>query len=117
MPLHRGAFCQFPFQWIYFYGSNKSTRKKTDKMHLCALFKFFYFFLGRLSDKVTITYNGQFICETDDYLDAIEAHLIQFSLLYAFDVSFETDEKGAKFGDNIRYFFEFLTVYIELVKK
>ena len=36
-PLHRGAFCQFPFQWIYYYGSNKSTRKETGKMHLCAL--------------------------------------------------------------------------------
>ena len=74
------------------------------------------FFLGRLGDKVTITYNGLFICETNDDLDAIEAHLIQFSLLYAFDVSFETDEKGAKFADNIRYFFEFITVYIELLK-
>jgi hypothetical protein len=24
-PLHRGAFCQFPFHWIYYYG----------KTHLC----------------------------------------------------------------------------------
>ena len=31
--LHRGAFCQFPFRWIY-YGSNKSRISKT---HLCAL--------------------------------------------------------------------------------
>ena len=35
--LHRGAFCQFPFRWIYYYGSNKSTGKETDKTHLCAL--------------------------------------------------------------------------------
>ena len=35
--LHRGAFCQFPFRWIYYYGSNKSTGKKTGKMHICAL--------------------------------------------------------------------------------
>ena len=34
-PLHRGAFCQFPFRWIYYYGSNESTRKETVKMHLC----------------------------------------------------------------------------------
>ena len=33
--LHRGAFCQFPFRWIYYYGSNKFTRKETGKMHLC----------------------------------------------------------------------------------
>ena len=32
---HRDAFCQFSFQWIYYYGSNKSTRKETGKMHLC----------------------------------------------------------------------------------
>ena len=37
IPLHRGAFCQFTFQWIYYYGSNKSTGKETGKTHLCAL--------------------------------------------------------------------------------
>ena len=37
-PLQRGAFCQFPFRWIYYCGSNKSTGKKSGKMHLCALF-------------------------------------------------------------------------------
>ena len=35
--LHRGAFCQFPFRWICYYGSNKSTKKESVKMHLCAL--------------------------------------------------------------------------------
>ena len=35
--MHSGAFCQFPFQWIYYYGSNKSTGKETSKMHLCAM--------------------------------------------------------------------------------
>ena len=34
---HRGAFCQFPFRLIYYYGSNKSTGKKTGRTHLCAL--------------------------------------------------------------------------------
>ena len=34
---HRGAFYQFLFQWIYYYGSNKSTGKETGKTHLCAL--------------------------------------------------------------------------------
>ena len=34
-PLHRGAFCQSSFRWIYCYGSNKSTGKGTGKLHLC----------------------------------------------------------------------------------
>ena len=34
---HRGAFCKFPFQWIYYYGSNKSTGKETGKMHICGM--------------------------------------------------------------------------------
>ena len=37
-PVHRGAFCQFPFRWIYYYGSIKSTGKKTGKTHLCAVY-------------------------------------------------------------------------------
>ena len=27
--VHRGAFCQSSFRWIYYYGSNKSTGKET----------------------------------------------------------------------------------------
>ena len=27
LSLHRGAFCQFPFRWIYYYGSNNNHRK------------------------------------------------------------------------------------------
>ena len=27
--IHRVAFCQFLFQWIYYYGNNKSTGKET----------------------------------------------------------------------------------------
>ena len=33
--LQTGTFCQFPFRWIYYYGSNKATGKETDKTHLC----------------------------------------------------------------------------------
>ena len=36
-PLHRGAFCQFPFRWIYYCHSSKSTGMETGKTHLCAL--------------------------------------------------------------------------------
>ena len=35
--LHRGAFCQFPFWWIYY--CSKSIGKKTDKTHHCALWR------------------------------------------------------------------------------
>ena len=35
--VHRGEFCQFPIRWIYYYGSNESTGKKTGKTHLCAV--------------------------------------------------------------------------------
>ena len=35
--MHRGAFCQSFFRGIYYCGSNKSTRKETGKMHLCAM--------------------------------------------------------------------------------
>ena len=35
--LHRGAFCQFPFRWIYYCHGSDSTGKETGKIHLCAL--------------------------------------------------------------------------------
>jgi hypothetical protein len=35
--LHRDAFRQFPFRWIYYCGSIKSTGKETGKTHLCGL--------------------------------------------------------------------------------
>ena len=41
-PLHRGAFCQFPFQRICYYGSNKSTGKEPGKKHLCALLQTYW---------------------------------------------------------------------------
>ena len=34
---HRGAFCQFPFRWIYYSHSSKSTGKETGKTHLCGV--------------------------------------------------------------------------------
>ena len=33
--VHRGAFWQFPFRWIYYCHSTNSTGKETGKMHLC----------------------------------------------------------------------------------
>jgi hypothetical protein len=36
-PVQRDAFCQFPFRWIYYCHSSKSTGKETGKMHLCAV--------------------------------------------------------------------------------
>ena len=40
-PFHRGAFCQFPLGWFYYYGINKSTGKETGKTHLCNVFDCF----------------------------------------------------------------------------
>ena len=34
-PMHRGAFCQFFFQLIYYYGSNESTGKNWNNPSLC----------------------------------------------------------------------------------
>ena len=39
-PLHRDAFCQFTFRWIYYCYSSKSTGQKTGKTHLCELYEF-----------------------------------------------------------------------------
>ena len=35
--VHRGAFCQFHFRWIYYCHSSKLTGKKIGKTHLCAV--------------------------------------------------------------------------------
>ena len=35
--VHRGAFCQFLFRWIYYCHSSKSTGKETGKTHLGAV--------------------------------------------------------------------------------
>ena len=35
--VHRGAFCQFLFRWIYYCHSSKSSGKETGKTHLCAV--------------------------------------------------------------------------------
>ena len=35
--VHRGAFFAFPFRWIYYCHSSKSTGKETGKTHLFAL--------------------------------------------------------------------------------
>ena len=46
--LHRGAFCQFPFQWIYHCHSSKSIGKETGKTHLCALVEITAFRMERI---------------------------------------------------------------------
>jgi hypothetical protein len=37
VPVHRGAFCQLPFWWIYYCHSSIFTGKDTGKTHLCAV--------------------------------------------------------------------------------
>ena len=36
---NRGAFYQYPFRQIYYCHSSKSTKKKTGKTHLCAIYR------------------------------------------------------------------------------
>ena len=43
--VHKGAFCRFPFRWINYYHSSKSTGKETGKMHLCAVVWVFWEFV------------------------------------------------------------------------
>ena len=45
MILHRGAFCQFRFWWIYYCHSSESIEKETGKMHLNDM-TFFWFDLS-----------------------------------------------------------------------
>ena len=45
---HRRAFCQFPFRWIYYYDSNKSTGKETGKTHLYEVYEFIYLYSKNL---------------------------------------------------------------------
>ena len=47
-PVHRSAFYHSSFQWIYYYGSNKSTGKETGKSHLCAVGEFYCSNSGQL---------------------------------------------------------------------
>ena len=51
--MHRGAFCQFSFWWIYYYGSNKSNGKNSGKTHLCAMCGFWY---AKLISKVYLLF-------------------------------------------------------------
>ena len=44
--LHRGAFCQFTFRWIYYCHNSKSTGKKTGKRHLCAVSRLVFRYTG-----------------------------------------------------------------------
>ena len=47
--LHRDAFCQFPFRWIYYYGSNKSTGKETGNYTVYHTVILDYFWPKRIS--------------------------------------------------------------------
>ena len=72
--LHRDAFCQFPFLWIYYYGSNKSTGKETGKTHLCAVTGQELFFAISYSKLALTTFSVSvfFLC--------VNKHLVKFYL-------------------------------------
>ena len=52
---HKYAFWQFPFGWIYYYGSNKSTGQEIGEIHLYALqymlIRNFYMYLAKMLSK------------------------------------------------------------------
>ena len=51
--VHRDAFCQFLFQWIYYCYNSKSTGKETGKTHLCAV--------CRLTFRCRLDYQVQYV--------------------------------------------------------
>ena len=53
--LHMGAICQFLVYWIYYCHSSKSTGKKADKLHLCALHTAY---LGTIRKKIESSFYG-----------------------------------------------------------
>ena len=63
--MHRGAFCELIFQWIYCCHSSKSTRKETGKTYLCAMLK-----------KLDSTNEKQFFRLTQIYLASLSSKKI-----------------------------------------
>jgi hypothetical protein len=53
---HRGAFCQFPFRWIYYCHISKSTGKETDKTQFCAVYKDIFFLYKLFNGGVTSSF-------------------------------------------------------------
>ena len=50
--MHRSAFCQSSFWWIYYWrNSSISTGKETGKTHLCAMFRDQFLCLTKVSDQ------------------------------------------------------------------
>ena len=78
--MHRGAFCQFPFRWIYSYGSNKSTGKETGKTHLCAMWwnSLTCLNLFRINNMLWIVTNHMILQHVWTCLDSIWYELLQF---------------------------------------
>ena len=68
-PLHRGAFCQFPFRWIYYCHSSKSIGMETGKTHLCALCKALF--------RAYSVYNSEYLVMTISCTKSLrEAHFL-----------------------------------------
>ena len=65
--LHRGAFCQFPFRWIYYCHSSKSTGKETGKTHLCAL---------HWPEKLTLVFSLKLMILISDWIFILSFHVV-----------------------------------------
>ena len=59
--MHRGAFCQFLFRWIYYCHISKSTGKETGKTHFCALYRVLSYYYNKY---IFSEYIMSFLCVT-----------------------------------------------------
>ena len=79
---HRGAFCKFPFRWIYYYGSNKSTGKETGKTHLCAAGQAILTFVWQFYDGIGSKQNNIKVSLTSSMLTDYNFPIANFLLLF-----------------------------------
>ena len=71
----------------------------------------FCVFSGPNYDKIVITHNNEVLGKFD--LDeSYKAFALQYGSLYLYDASYEVDFANKKLPDNIRYVFQFLSVYV-----
>ena len=71
----------------------------------------FCVFSGPNYDKIVITHNNEVLGKFDLH-ESYKAFALQYGSLYLYDASYEVDFANKKLPDNIRYVFQFLSVYV-----
>ena len=71
----------------------------------------FCVFSGPNYDKIVITHNNEVLGNFDLH-ESYKAFALQYGSLYLYDASYEVDFANKKLPDNIRYVFQFLSVYV-----